>query len=112
MESTSIKLGMIWSETSSEFVPEKQSVGRYVSDEDSRRDIVKHDSSRVEVSSGNSFGGDKNVRYAGERKVMRGTHPTVESAAQTSLQQGTCPSTPVSVHQVCYRRRRAKYSQL
>ncbi|KAI3917727.1 hypothetical protein MKW98_021489, partial [Papaver atlanticum] len=40
------------------------------------------------------FGGEKNIRYAGQRKrlsrihvVMRCTHPTVQSAAQTSLQQ-------------------------
>ncbi|MCL7033164.1 hypothetical protein MKW94_008891, partial [Papaver nudicaule] len=42
--------------------------GNMVSAEVNHCDIVKHDSSRVKVSSGNSSGVEKNVRYAGHRK--------------------------------------------
>ncbi|KAI3977876.1 hypothetical protein MKX01_036716 [Papaver californicum] len=61
--------------------------GDMVSAEVNHRDIVKHDSSRVNVSSGNSSGGEKNVRYVGQRKIVKNSRGELFPRHQSSVER-------------------------
>ncbi|XP_026458186.1 uncharacterized protein LOC113358743 isoform X2 [Papaver somniferum] len=61
--------------------------GDMVSAEVNHRDIVKHDSSRVEVSSGNLSGGEKNVRYEGQRKIVKNSRGELFPRHQSSVER-------------------------
>lgn len=52
-----------------------------------RCDIVKHDSCRVKVSSGNSFGGEKNVRFVGQRKIVKNNRGELFPRHQSSVER-------------------------
>ncbi|KAI3859590.1 hypothetical protein MKX03_007609 [Papaver bracteatum] len=61
--------------------------GDMVSAEVNRRDIVKHDSSRVKVSSGNSSGSEKNVRYVGQRKIVKNSRGELFPRHRSSVER-------------------------